>query len=260
MTRNTATPQVTRSGHVEYIPAPCLGFPALILSLSSSIESKSECAESSCGDSALIAKIAGETKMSEANPWVSRPAVEPQPLAAPATVSALSEPSRPIAPQSRVPVPEAQLPFVYPLVWAPLWVIGAHGGAGETSLASMLPGAIPTQHGWPQVNGQVLPVVVVARSNATGLNAAQRAAQQWAAGLVPGVELLGLVVMQDAPGRWPKVLRDRQRVIAGGFPRSWSVPWIESWRLSDSVTPAAVPREARRVVDELIALITPKKG
>lgn len=186
--------------------------------------------------------------------------VEPQPAVASPTLGQLGEPSRPVAPQSSIPAPAAQLPYVYPLVWAPLWVVGAHGGAGETSLASLLPGAIPTHHGWPQVNGQVLPVVVVARSNAAGLNAAQRAAQQWAAGLVPGVDLLGLVVMQDAPGRLPKALRDRQQVIAGGFPRSWSVPWIESWRLSDLVTPAAVPREARRVVDELTALITPKKG
>ena len=186
--------------------------------------------------------------------------VEPQPATAPPTFGQVEEPSRPVAPQRNIPAPDTQLPFVYPLVWAPLWVVGAHGGAGEKSLASLLPGAIPTHHGWPQVNGQVLPVVVVARSNAAGLNAAQRAAQQWAAGLVPGVDLLGLVVMQDAPGRLPKALRDRQQVIAGGFPRSWSVPWIESWRLGDSVTPAAVPREARRVVDELTALITPKKG
>lgn len=101
---------------------------------------------------------------------------------------------------------------------------------------------------------------VVARSNLRGLAAAQVAAQQWASRLVPGVDLLGLVVMADAPGRLPRPLRDRLQVVAGGYARTWTVPWIETWRSSE-VDSAAAPREVRRVVDELTALAnTQQKG
>ena len=102
--------------------------------------------------------------------------------------------------------------------------------------------------------------VVVARSNARGLAAARVAAQQWASRLVPGVELIGLVVMADAPGRLPRPLRDLLQVVAGGYARTWTVPWIETWRTSE-VDSAAAPREVRRVVDELTALAnTQQKG
>lgn len=194
--------------------------------------------------------------MTEGNPWISRPAVAPTPAVEHAGPQLPAAPLGPTSPQGGVPAPDEaeRLPFVNPGVWSPLWVVGAHGGAGETSLAAMIPGATPTGHAWPQLPGVTVRAVVVCRSSMGGLRAAQAAAQQWAAGLVPGVDLLGLVVLQDAPGRLPRVLRDHYQVVAGGFARSWTVPWIESWRLGDPITPAAVPREARRVVDELTAL------
>jgi hypothetical protein len=55
--------------------------------------------------------------------------------------------------------------------------------------------------------------------------------RQWAAGLVPSVEVLGLVVMADAPGRVPRSLRDLLQVVSGGVPRTWTVPWVEAWRV-----------------------------
>ncbi|MEK8229339.1 hypothetical protein NKG05_30690 [Oerskovia sp. M15] len=57
------------------------------------------------------------------------------------------------------------------------------------------------EHGWPQLPGAgAVRVVLTARSSMRGLRAAQAAATQWAAGLVPHVELLGLVIIADAPG------------------------------------------------------------
>lgn len=198
--------------------------------------------------------------MSEGNPWVSRPAVEP-PAATPPSV-APSVATGPTAPQLGVaaPDPASRLPFRPVETWAPLWVVGAHGGAGESTLSALIPGAVSAEHHWPQRPAGVVRAVVVARSSLRGLTAAQAAAQQWASRTVPGVDLLGLVVMADAPGRLPRTLRDRMQVVAGGFPRTWMVPWIDAWRTSE-VDSAAAPREVRRVVDELTALAnTQQKG
>lgn len=70
------------------------------------------------------------------------------------------------------------------------------------------------------------------------------------------VELLGLVLVADAPGRLPKPLRDLMKIISGGYPRTWYVPWVESWRQGDDPTPDASPREVRKLVDDLRILQT----
>lgn len=193
--------------------------------------------------------------MSEGNSWVSRPVAAPMPVES-ASVEPVAAPTGPTAPQLGVPAPSAadRLPFVQTGRWAPVWIVGVHGGSGESTLAALLPGAMPSGHAWPQHPGASVRVVLTARTSMQGLSAAQKAAQQWAAGIVPGVELIGLVAMADAPGRLPRALRDHLQVVSGGFPRTWSVPWIESWRTSELVDSSAVPREVRRVVDELTAL------
>jgi hypothetical protein len=99
-------------------------------------------------------------------------------------------------------------------------------------------------------------VVLIARSSGRGLRAAQAAATQWAAGLAPNVEVLGLVIVADAPGRLPRPLRELAQLVSGGVPRTWTVPWVESWRLGEPVALDSAPREVRRLVDELTALVT----
>ncbi|MDN5762642.1 MAG: hypothetical protein L0H41_10045 [Microlunatus sp.] len=98
-------------------------------------------------------------------------------------------------------------------------------------------------------------MVIVARTSARGLLAAKAAAKQWASGLVQDVELLGLVLVADAPGRLPKPLRDLMKVVSGGYPRTWHVPWVESWRLGDDLLLDAAPRDVRRLVDDLRTLL-----
>jgi len=100
-------------------------------------------------------------------------------------------------------------------------------------------------------------VVLTARSNLRGLRAAQVAATQWASGLVPHVQVLGLVVIADAPGRLPRPLREYAQLVSGGVPRTWTLPWIETWRLGETPELATSPREVRRLVDELTALLRP---
>ena len=195
----------------------------------------------------------------ELNQWLSQPATpEASPLLdALAPIASATGPSRP---QLGVPAPEHvdQLPTFSQARGADLWWLGAHGGAGESSLAALVPEWPAASHGWPIVPGVTISrVVVVARSNVRGLRAAQHAATQWASGLVPYAQVLGLVIVADTPGRLPRPLREFSRLVSGGFPRTWTVPWVEAWRLGEPPTLPTAPREARRLIDDLSALLRP---
>lgn len=189
-----------------------------------------------------------------ANPWVSRPA-NPEPTATHVAVEPVQQPSGPTAPQRGIPAPSVQLPIVDRAPLATLCWLGVHGGAGESSLSQLVPNWPAAGHMWPHAASPTpTRVVLVARSSMSGLQAAQAAATQWAAGLVPNVEVLGLAIVADAPGRLPRPLRDFARLVSGGVPRTWSVPWIESWRLGEPISLPDAPREVRRMVDELNTL------
>jgi uncharacterized protein DUF6668 len=137
---------------------------------------------------------------------------------------------------------------------ATLWVTGVHGGAGESRLASILEGARPTDHAWPVHEDLTTKpaVLLVCRSDLRGLKAAQSALIQWASGAAPAVELLGLAVLADAPGKLPKALREFGGLVGGGAPRLWMLPWFEAWRTGDLTdTPG---REYQRFIADLAAL------
>lgn len=207
--------------------------------------------------------------MSEStNPWLTRSggtlaqdAPDPVP-AGPALPAA----NGPTAPQPHVPVPDAvdRLPHRQMGVSARLWWVGAHGGAGESTLAALLPGSRDTGHAWPvsptlPVDGPgaaVQRVVLVARTSMRGLRAAQHAAADWASGSTVDVELLGLVLVADAPGRLPRPLRHFAAVVGGAVPRVWNLPWNETWRLSEDPTAQHPPKAAKRLLADLQALTT----
>src|SRR5450755_5063895 len=100
---------------------------------------------------------------------------------------------------------------------AGVWWLGAHGGAGETTLEELFTGSRAADHCWPLTDANVAParVVLVARTHAHGLRAAQSAVREWAAG-DPEVLLLGLALIADAPGRLPHELRQLADLVAGG--------------------------------------------
>ena len=195
----------------------------------------------------------------DTNPWLSRP------LSRPARITSTSVPkvpdlTGPLAPQLGVPEPAVanQLPVRSHDFGADLWWLGVHGGAGESTLSSLVPSWEAADHGWPRIPGGKSPrVVLVARSNMHGLQCAQLAATQWAAGLVPHVELVGLVVVADAPGRLPRPLRDFLQVVKGGVPRTWQVPWVEAWRFGEDPSFSDLPRAIRNLVEELTAITSP---
>ena len=164
----------------------------------------------------------------------------------------------PVAPQPTVPVPDAAYRLRRRLVetQAIVWWVGVHGGAGETTLEQLLDGSRAAGHAWPQpVSGGTVPVVLVARSNWRGLTAAQHAATEWASGNLDNVELLGLVIIADAPGKLPRPLKDLGVLVAGGVPRVWHVPWVETWRLGEDVAETSAPKEVRGLLDDVRALV-----
>jgi hypothetical protein len=142
---------------------------------------------------------------------------------------------------------------------ARLWWVGVHGGAGETTLTTLLPGSRATGHVWPLPIGHDEPpprVILVARTHASGLKAAQDALRDWAAGDLP-VKLLGLVLIADAPGRLPKPLRDLAQLVAGGAPKVWRIPWHEPWRRGEPIELPEAPSDLRSLMEELDELVPP---
>jgi hypothetical protein len=131
-----------------------------------------------------------------------------------------------------------------------LWVVGVHGGAGATTITELLgPGADELSRHLPVVpTGAPAPrVLLVARTHASGLAAAQGAAAQWASGTT-GVTLVGLVVVDDAP-KLPKQLVAEIAALGGMVPALWHLPWCESWRTT--TVPVEVPRRTRKSVEAI---------
>lgn len=195
-----------------------------------------------------------------ANPWLlDAPAEAPAEVPKPVTTAPLRATTGVAGPQRGVAVPDVidRLATAQHGGTADLWCLGVHGGAGESTLAALVPGWRAAAHSWPKVpaGDTPAPLILVARSSAVGLRAAQNAARQWASGSVPPVELLGLVIVADAPGRLPRPLRDLAALVSGGVPRTWHLPWVESWRLGEDVALTTAPRPVRQVIDSITQLL-----
>jgi hypothetical protein len=190
------------------------------------------------------------------NPWITRPAAgnaEEEALDAhvppPAVIS---------APLRGMVEPDAadRLGRRTMIGSAALWITGAHGGAGETRIADLLPGARVTDRCWPVLqDGNTPRVLLLCRADMRGLTTARSALTQWASGAAPELDLLGLAILADAPGKTPKALRDFAAIVGGGAPRLWILPWVEAWRHGDSTTPPP-GREYQRFTTDLAALTT----
>jgi len=186
------------------------------------------------------------------NPWVSRPIASPM---TPAQVETIQQPTGatgPRGPQAGVVTPDVadQLPVRAVTSNPGIWLVGAHGGAGESTLATFDESWRAAAHAWPATGRCVL----VARTSAAGLRAAQRALTQWAGGAAGGAELLGLVLVDDAPGRLPRPLRDLAALISGGAPRTWRIGWDETWRLIEPGQPLPARRDVSRLIADVQAI------
>ena len=166
--------------------------------------------------------------------------------------------ARTVTPASLAPPPTSPLGLAgYGGPGAAVWFSSCHGGAGASTLAAIIPFGRCTGRYWPAPDppGQAR-VLLVARTHASGLIAAQAAARQWAAGVLPNVKLLGLVAIADAPGKRPKQLKELLRLISGGVPRVWELPWVEALRLGDPPNQTKLPSAYARLARDLKHIIS----
>ncbi len=207
--------------------------------------------------------------MSAPNPWLSVPdtgpdtgsglAAPPQPDQSPPWLPRLTGAAAP-QPGGGVAL-TGQLPPLFTTtpdqpagqVAGRLWVMGVHGGAGETTLAALLDG-VATEHRWPQAP-EPPPLLLVARTHAAGLGRLRHLATAWATGRLPGVDLLGAVLVADAPGRLPRPLGDLAALVTGGVPHTWRLGWAEELRLGTDLAQIE-SRRLRKTRREIQSLIT----
>lgn len=139
-----------------------------------------------------------------------------------------------------------------------IWVVGVHGGSGESTIAELSPHFRQAHHRWPQPAGATSVCILVARTNASGLYNARAAAKDWGAGVEPHILLLGLVLIADAPGRIPKELAREITRSSGGVPRVWQLPWIEDWRYHapgyTALDTTDLPRSVTKMLADLAEL------
>lgn len=109
-----------------------------------------------------------------------------------------------------------------------VWLLGAHGGAGTTTLAESWAPAAETDV-WP-AEDEYPYVVIVCRSHRTGLDRAHELVLQATGRFAGKCQLLGVAIVADAPGKTPKALRQRIDVMAKIAPHIWEIPYIPALR------------------------------
>ncbi len=109
--------------------------------------------------------------------------------------------------QRRAPTRAEPLPTTaaYPPLFA---VLGAHGGAGASTLTRWWVHAADTGRAWPASAATTQRVVVAARECMPGLTAAADRLREWRAHVTPpGVQVVGLVLIAPRPGDVPRTVR-----------------------------------------------------
>lgn len=155
-----------------------------------------------------------------------------------------------------------------------VWLLGAHGGAGVSTLEKMWAPAGDSRRGWPAADATPF-VVIVSRMQVSGLDAAHQLALQHRAQKVGACGLLGLVTVAAAPGKPAVSVVRRREIVAAAAGASWHVDWtpellstpladLATWqpgytapvtkRLARPLSPTdAVPASAVTVIEDLFA-------
>lgn len=131
-----------------------------------------------------------------------------------------------------------------------LILMGAHGGAGVTTLAALLGnacdlGAIrPNHHGLVPLRAAGRPVVLVTRNT---VRASAQAAAAIGAIRTLSTPIAVLVVVSDGLPE-PAEARYRFRLLADDVGAVIRVPFVAAFRIADDPARVDLPRKARRVI------------
>ncbi|MFH8470883.1 DUF6668 family protein [Streptomyces sp. NPDC017991] len=176
--------------------------------------------------------------------WVRGPTVRQAPTTAvqpapglPVTASVPAGPAETAARPFTAPSHRGQSPHV-------AWV-NAHGGAGASTLAQRL-GGVDMGRRWPDpARGEPSRMFLVARTHDAGMRAASQAVDLLRKKEHPaGVQLVGLVLVADAPGHLPPALGRRVRVLRS-IADVHRLPWIPAWRLGRQLSQP--PKQLQRI-------------
>ncbi len=119
------------------------------------------------------------------------------------------------------------------------WLLGAHGGAGVSTLAWLLPHAADCRRWWPvPVPGEAPFTVLVARETVSGLASADALLRQHHAGLAGDCRIVGMVTVAARPGRTPTVIRRDLRLYSALVERWWRIGWHENFIQQPLLTPS----------------------
>ncbi|WP_157186609.1 hypothetical protein [Nocardia jiangxiensis] len=132
--------------------------------------------------------------------------------------------------------------------------MGAHGGAGTSTLARWWPQAADSGVAWPGCPETTQFVVLAARNSMSGLVAAATRLREWHAQLAPpGVVVVGLVLIPARPGRTPAPVGRFQDIVAplvakAVYPIGWydDLLTLERNELARFEQSAPLPHRGRR--------------
>lgn len=138
-----------------------------------------------------------------------------------------------------------------------IYIVGCHGGSGESTVEGFSPHFVGLQGRWPQAV-ETAPVILVARTHYQGIASAGAAIRHWASGDLKKVRLLGLIWVPDSKARLPRELRTQAHILSGAAARTWNLPWVEEWRIGPPDL-NKLPKEVSKLVDESQRLISEER-
>lgn len=147
--------------------------------------------------------------------------VEPNPCIVP-----MMAPCQQPPPQLGIPAPTTLMPIRH-LPQAGLWIVGAHGGSGESVIAGLDPQWEAASHCFPD-EGNLL---VCCTTSAYGLERGRMALQQHMSGFAGRGRLIGLALVANTPGKTPKELRRLKGIVQSLAPATVEIPFDKSLRL-----------------------------
>lgn len=168
---------------------------------------------------------------------------------APTPTGGTQPPARPVL-HLPDPVSVGRLDPTCPVV---VQVVGLHGGAGTSTAAGLL-GEASVDCGVDLVDLRDLsvPVLLVARTHARGLELLARAGQQWSSGALSQLTVLGSLLVDDAPQLTrglDRQVQSAQRVL----PHSWRLRWSEDLRHDPQTSDGTgLPSRARRTSKSIL--------